>query len=100
MLYGLQGGNQTPFPACAAFQKNIQFFVHCIGNFTGKPELGITQDQAALQRALRDINQLTADRVLLPLKTRVFPFAEFVEAHRYMDECPCRERVALQVEPA
>jgi NADPH:quinone reductase-like Zn-dependent oxidoreductase len=41
VLYGLQGGNQTPFPACAAFQKNIQFFVHCIGNFTGKPELGI-----------------------------------------------------------
>ena len=49
---------------------------------------------------MRDINQLTADRVLLPLKTRVFPFAEVVEAHRYMDECPCRERVALQVEPA
>ncbi|MNM61878.1 hypothetical protein D3C81_731900 [compost metagenome] len=74
--------------------------MHCIGNFTGKPELGIIQDQVALQRALRDINQLTADRVLLPLKTRVFPFTEFVEAHRYMDECPCRERVALQVEPA
>ncbi|MBH8614690.1 zinc-dependent alcohol dehydrogenase family protein [Pseudomonas mohnii] len=100
VLYGLQGGNQTPFPACAAFQKNIQFFVHCIGNFTGKPELGIIQDQVALHRALRDINQLTADRVVLPLKTRVFPFSEFVEAHRYMDECPCRERVALQVEPA
>jgi NADPH:quinone reductase-like Zn-dependent oxidoreductase len=99
VLYGLQGGNQTPFPACAAFQKNIQFFVHCIGNFTGKPELGIIQDEVALQRALRDINQMTADRVLLPLKTRVFPFSEFVEAHRYMDECPCRERVALQVEP-
>ncbi|MNF12356.1 hypothetical protein D3C80_2138120 [compost metagenome] len=52
-----------------------------------------------MQRALRDINQLTAEGVLSPLKTRVFPFAEFVEAHRYMDECPCRERVALQVEP-
>ncbi len=100
VLYGLQGGNQTPFPACAAFQKNIQFFVHCIGNFTGKPELGIAQDPLAMQRALREINQLTADRVLLPLKTRVFPFAQFVEAHRYMDECPCRERVALEIEPA
>jgi hypothetical protein len=60
--------------------------------------LGIIQDQVALQRALRDINQLTADRVLVPLKTTVFPFSQFVEAHRYMDECPCRERVALQVE--
>ncbi|WP_017901838.1 zinc-dependent alcohol dehydrogenase family protein [Pseudomonas asplenii] len=100
VLYGLQGGNQTPFPACAAFQKNIQFFVHCIGNFTGKPELGIVQDQAAVQRALRDINQLTADRVLPPLEIRAFPFDEFVEAHRFMDACPCRGRVALQLDPA
>lgn len=100
VLYGLQGGNQTPFPACAAFQKNIQFFVHCLGNFTGKPELGIIQDQVALQRALRDINQMTADRVLVPQITRVYPFEQFVEAHRYMDECPCRGRVALQMPPA
>ena len=57
VLYGLQGGNQTPFPACAAFQKNIQFFVHCIGNFTGKPELGIVQDHVALQRACVTSNQ-------------------------------------------
>ena len=97
VLYGLQGGNNTPFPACAAFQKNIQFFVHCIGNFTGKPELGIAQDEEAMQRALREINQLTADRVLLPLDVRVFPFEDFVEAHRYMDDCPCRGRVALQL---
>ena len=62
VLYGLQGGNQTRLPACACFQKNIQFFVHCIGNFTGKPELGIDQDVEAIQRALREINQLTADR--------------------------------------
>jgi len=100
VLYGLQGGNQTPFPACAAFQKNIQFFVHCLGNFTGKPELGITQDEVALQRALRDINQLTADRVLLPQNTRVFPFNEVVEAHRYMDGCPIGGRAVLEVEPA
>jgi len=100
VLYGLQGGNNTPFPACAAFQKNIQFFVHCIGNFTGKPELGIAQDEEAMQRALREINQLTADRVLLPLEVRVFPFDEFVEAHRYMDDCPCRGRVALQLTDA
>lgn len=98
VLYGLQGGNQTPFPACAAFQKNIQFFVHCLGNFTGKPELGITQDDAALQRALRDINQLTADRVLEPLKTRVFAFNDVVQAHRYMDGCPIGGRAVLEVE--
>ncbi|MGV8918439.1 MAG: zinc-dependent alcohol dehydrogenase family protein [Pseudomonas sp.] len=100
VLYGLQGGNQTPFPACAAFQKNIQFFVHCIGNFTGKPELGITQDEVALQRALRDINQLTADRVLAPQSTKVFAFEDVVQAHRYMDGCPTGGRAVLEVTPA
>ncbi|MEB0039232.1 MULTISPECIES: zinc-dependent alcohol dehydrogenase family protein [unclassified Pseudomonas] len=100
ILYGLQGGNQTPFPACAAFQKNIQFFVHCLGNFTGKPELGITQDEAALQRALREINQLTADRVLLPQVTRIFAFDDVVAAHRYMDQCPVTGRAVLVVDPA
>ncbi|MDE1166153.1 MAG: zinc-dependent alcohol dehydrogenase family protein [Pseudomonas sp.] len=97
ILYGLQGGNQTPFPACAAFQKNIQFFVHCLGNFTGKPELGITQDQAALQRALREINQFTSDRVIAPNIIKTFAFEDFVEAHRYMDNCPCGGRIALQL---
>ncbi|WP_354307363.1 zinc-dependent alcohol dehydrogenase family protein [Pseudomonas sp. PvP001] len=97
ILYGLQGGNQTPFPACAAFQKNIQFHVHCLGNFLGKPELGIIQDAEALQRALRDINQMTADRVLVPQVAKVYPFDEFVEAHKAMDECPCGGRIALQL---
>jgi len=100
VLYGLQGGNQTPFPACAAFQKNIQFFVHCISNFTGKPELGITQDQVALHRALRDINQFTADRQLLPQIIQVYPFERVTDAHRHMDECPCGGRVVLELPDA
>lgn len=53
-----------------------------------------------MQRALRMINQLTADKVLLPLIVRVFPFEAFVEAHRYMDGCPCRGRVALELSSA
>jgi NADPH:quinone reductase-like Zn-dependent oxidoreductase len=100
ILYGLQGGNQTPFPACAAFQKNIQFFVHCVGNFTGKPELGIKQDEEAVKRALRDINQMTADRVLVPQITKVFSFDQIVDAHRMMDGCPVGGRVVVEVEPA
>ncbi|MBF7141183.1 MULTISPECIES: zinc-dependent alcohol dehydrogenase family protein [Pseudomonas] len=97
ILYGLQGGNQTPFPACAAFQKNIQFHVHCLGNFTGKPELGIAQDSEAVSQALMQINQLTADRVLSPQAVRVFPFEQFVQAHRYMDDCPCGGRAVLEI---
>jgi len=97
VLYGLQGGNQTPFPACAAFQKNIRFFVHCLGNFTGKPELGILQEEVALRRALLAINQLTSDRVIVPEAIRIFAFENFVEAHRYMDHCPTGGRVVLQL---
>ncbi|GAB7531049.1 zinc-dependent alcohol dehydrogenase family protein [Pseudomonas sp. 3A(2025)] len=97
VLYGLQGGNQTPFPACAAFQKNIQFYVHCLGNFTGKPELGIDQDAESLRRALREINQLTADRVLQPLAIRPFAFEQVVQAHRYMDGCPIGGRAVLEL---
>ncbi|MBA1288683.1 zinc-dependent alcohol dehydrogenase family protein [Pseudomonas japonica] len=100
VLYGLQGGNQTPFPACAAFQKNIQFHVHCLGNFTGKPELGIPQDAEAVRQALVQINQLTADRVLTPQPTRVFAFEQVVEAHRYMDDCPCSGRAVLEITSA
>lgn len=97
ILYGLQGGNETPFPACAAFQKNIQFFVHCIGNFTGKEELNIPQDEAAVAKALQGINQLTADGLLLPLIDKVFAFDQVVAAHRYMETCPSRGRVLLDL---
>ncbi|WNW10354.1 zinc-dependent alcohol dehydrogenase family protein [Pseudomonas sp. DTU_2021_1001937_2_SI_NGA_ILE_001] len=97
ILYGLQGGNQTPFPACAAFQKNIQFYLHCLGNFTGKPQLGIDQDNEALQRALRDINQLTGDGVLQPLAIKPFAFEQVAQAHRYMDGCPIGGRAVLEL---
>lgn len=97
ILYGLQGGNQTSLPACAAFQKSLQLHLHCLGNFTGKPELDIPQDEAATRKALTQINQLTADRVIAPQPARVFPFDQFVEAHRYMDECPCIGKVVLSL---
>nr|WP_314487445.1 zinc-dependent alcohol dehydrogenase family protein [uncultured Pseudomonas sp.] len=100
VLYGLQGGNQTPFPACAAFKKNIQFHLHCVSNFTGKPELGIDQDKPALQRALQDINRFTADHLLTPQIVKVYPFEEVVQAHRYMDDCPCGGRVVLDLASA
>jgi len=98
ILFDLQGGNETPFPACAAFQKNIQFFVHCIGNFTGKEELGIPQDAGAVAKALQGINQLTADGLLQPLIDKVYPFEQVVAAHRYMETCPSRGRVVLTLQ--
>ncbi|GHB08917.1 zinc-dependent alcohol dehydrogenase family protein [Modicisalibacter luteus] len=98
VLYGLLGGNETPLPACEAFRKNIQFHLHCLTNFTGKPELGIPQDCDAVRRALETIDRLTNERRLLPQIDRVFPFEEVVEAHRYHEKlCPRRGRVVLKV---
>ncbi|MCY1456071.1 hypothetical protein D9M71_732660 [compost metagenome] len=51
----------------------------------------------ALQRALRDINQFTADKLLTPLIIKTYPFEKVVEAHRYMDECPCGGRLVLDL---
>nr|WP_297456646.1 zinc-dependent alcohol dehydrogenase family protein [uncultured Halomonas sp.] len=98
VLYGLRGGNETALPACAAFEKNIQFFVHCLTSFTGKPELGIPQNCEALHRALAVIDRMTVDRVLLPQIDSVFPFTEVIDAHRYLEkQCPRRGRVVLEV---
>jgi NADPH:quinone reductase-like Zn-dependent oxidoreductase len=95
IMCGVNGGNDTAFPACAAFKKHMQFFRHCVLDFTGHPELGIEPNQEAVQRALQHINQLTADHLLTPVIDKVFAFDDFIAAHRYMETCPNRGRVAL-----
>lgn len=98
ILYGLNGGNETAFPACAAFKKNFKFFLHCLCDFTGQPELGIEQNREAVQRALLHINQLTADRLIAPQVDKVFAFDEVIAAHRYVESGAPRGRVVLSVE--
>ena len=98
ILYGLNGGNETAFPACAAFKKNFKFFLHCLCDFTGQPELGIEQNRDAVERALLHINQLTADRLVTPQVDKVFPFDEVVAAHEYVESGAPRGRVALRVD--
>lgn len=97
VLYGLRGGNQTPFPALQAFKKNMRFFVHCLENFTGKPELDIAQDGPAMQRALATINELTAQGLLKMDIHRTWPFEQFGKAHHHLDDEPVRGRVVLMV---
>lgn len=97
VLYGLNGGNETSFPACAAFKKHLQFYRHCLLDFTGHPELGIECNPQAVERALAHINQLTRDGLLQPPIDRVFEFEQVVEAHRYMESGQKRGRVALRV---
>jgi NADPH:quinone reductase-like Zn-dependent oxidoreductase len=97
ILYGLNGGNETAFPACAAFKKHLQFFRHCLLDFTGHPEMAIEADPQAVQQALQHINQLTREGLLKPPIDRVFEFDQVVAAHQYMETCPARGRVVLQV---
>ncbi len=97
ILYGLNGGNQTSFPACAAFEKNFKFFVHCLADFTGSPELGIQPDREAVERALAQINQMTRDVLLRACIDSVFAFADVVAAHRRLESGDCRGRVVLKV---
>lgn len=98
ILYGLNGGNETAFPACAAFKKNFKFFLHCLCDFTGQPELGIEQNREAVQQALLHINQLTADRLVTPQVDKVFDFDEVIAAHEYVESGLPRGRVVLKVD--
>lgn len=97
ILYGVNGGNDTAFPACAAFKKHLQFFRHCIMDFTGAPEMGLEANAEAVQRALAHINQLTGDHLLKPSIDKVFAFEDFIAANRYMESCPSRGRVVMKV---
>ncbi|WP_462383507.1 zinc-dependent alcohol dehydrogenase family protein [Pseudomonas sp. Marseille-QA0892] len=97
ILYGLMGGNQTPFPACAAFEKSLKFFVHCLHDFTGLTEMGIPRNEPAMREALTYIDQLTTDRLFRTDIDRTFRFEEVVEAHRYQESGPKRGRVVLKV---
>jgi NADPH2:quinone reductase len=98
VLFGLRGGNKTPFPAIEAFRKNIRFFVHCLCNFTGKPEFDIQQNAEALERALSAINRLTVEQGLVADIDRTFRFEQAAKAHHYLDQKPVHGRVVLNVE--
>jgi NADPH:quinone reductase-like Zn-dependent oxidoreductase len=98
IIYGVNGGNDAAFPACAAFKKHLQFFRHCVLDFTGQPGLGLERDEAAVQRALLRINQMTADRLLKPTIARAFAFEDFVAANQFMETCPAGGRVVMTLD--
>ena len=64
VLYGCNGGNESAFPACAAFKKHLQFYRHCLMDFTGHPEMGLERNDESVSKALAHIEQLTRDRLL------------------------------------
>ncbi|WP_252275466.1 zinc-dependent alcohol dehydrogenase family protein [Pseudomonas subflava] len=99
IIYGVNGGNDAAFPACAAFKKHLQFFRHCVLDFTGQPDLGLQRNEEAVQKALVRINQMTADRLLKPTISKSFAFEDFVAANEFMETCPSGGRVVMTLEP-
>ena len=95
IIYGINGGNDASFPACAAFKKHLQFFRHCVLDFTGQPEIGLEHNEAAVHKALTLVNQLTADRLLKPSISKVFDFNDFDAANQFMETCPANGRVVM-----
>ncbi|MBA1247466.1 zinc-dependent alcohol dehydrogenase family protein [Pseudomonas luteola] len=98
IIYGMGGGNEASFPACAAFKKHLQIFRHSVLDFTGHPELGLEPHAEAVQRALTVINQMTRDGLLKPIVAHTLPFDQFVEAHRLVENECLKGRVVLTVE--
>lgn len=98
IIYGVNGGNDAAFPACAAFKKHLQFFRHCVLDFTGQPDLGLERDEAAVQRALEAINRLTSSGALKSMISRSFAFEDFVAASGFMGTCPAGGRVVMELQ--
>lgn len=88
VLYGCNGGNESAFPACAAFKKHLQFYRHCLMDFTGHPEMGLERNDESVSKALAHIEQLTRDRLLKPVVDRVFEFDQVVEAQNLSEARP------------
>ncbi len=75
--YGALAGAPTPFPLMSAMARGLS--VH------GYTMLQITRDPAVAARAKRYIFERLADGRFAPKIARIFPFAETVEAYRYLE---------------
>jgi NADPH:quinone reductase-like Zn-dependent oxidoreductase len=74
-VYGMLSGKPTPFPM-AAFGRSIGLFGYTFGELRGTP---------AWEAMKKYIYDGLADGSLKPKIARTFPFAETVEAYKYME---------------
>jgi NADPH:quinone reductase-like Zn-dependent oxidoreductase len=76
-LYGALDPRPAPYPLFTALGKNLTLRSYTLGLIVGNPE--------RLERAKTWILQRIATGALKPKIARVFPFAQMVEAHRFME---------------
>lgn len=76
-LYGLLSGQQTPFPLFPALGKGLSLRGYTLHEITGNPEL--------LATAKRYVYDRLADGRFVPKIAKTFPFAQTVEAYKYLE---------------
>ena len=76
-IYGAMAEGITPLPVLLMLSKHLTVRGCDVFEFVEKPE--------RLAAAVEDIRAGLADGSLKPVIARVFPFASFVEAHRYLE---------------
>lgn len=97
VLYGLSGGAELRYPAVAQFRKSWRFHVYKVLEYTGAPTMGLPRDEAALQRALRFVDEGLAGGALQVRIDRTFAFDDVVQAHRYLERAEHIGKVVLTV---
>lgn len=76
-LYGLLSGQQTPFPLFPALSKGLSLRGYTLHEITANPEL--------LATAKRYVYDRLADGRFVPKIAKTFPFAQTVEAYKYLE---------------
>src|SRR6266404_2045002 len=85
ILYGLRGGGDLVAPLWDLWTKSIHFHLYTVFNFTGSASLGLTREEAAVERAIAFINGGIEKGLFKPKVDRTFTLDDVVAAHRYME---------------
>lgn len=84
VLYGLSGGADLRYPVVAQFRRGWRFHLYLVLEFTGSTSMGLSRNEAALQRGLRYLHDGLSDGSLRAHIDRLFALRDVVEAHRYL----------------
>jgi NADPH:quinone reductase-like Zn-dependent oxidoreductase len=75
--YGALSGEPTPFPLFTALSKSL--------SIRGYTLLAITQDPELIEKAKKYVFDRLADGRFVPKIAKTFPFAQTIEAYRYLE---------------